>query len=324
MFWKKPQKKPETSVCNVAGGQPGVVAAATDTPIKPEPEQLKNIEQPCESNILDIIIKVAPIIQELVPMDCMLGVADKEKFIFGLPGKDTMLDIVGRGDIAGMPIPEGDAVYKAIHTGKAAYIEVPGEAFGQPFKSTGVPLKDEKGNVIGGIGLGFSLASQEKLLNTAQAVVSTSKQIAATAEELSLSAEQLAKHQETLQNFAGEVLEQVNKTGAILGFINEVAATSNLLGLNAAIEAARAGDHGKGFSVVAEEIRKMSVNSANSIKEIKVILSAINEKITQMTEMITNTSAIAQEQAAATQEITAALHELTNSAAGIKEVAKII
>ncbi len=322
MLWKKPRKRFETSARNIVEEQPGIVTAKRVSPL--ESGHPENVEKSKERNVLTDLITYAPIIQELVPLDCMLGIADKEKFLFGLPGKETVLDIVGKGNIAGRPIPKGDAIYQAIRTGNVTHVEVPREVFGQPFKSTGVPVRDERGDVIGAIGLGFSLAAQEKLLHTSQAVISSSEQIVATVEELTSAAELLAKHQDILQHAASEVLAQVNRTDTILNFINEVANTSNLLGLNAAIEAARAGEHGRGFSVVAEEIRKMSVNSAKSVKEIKDILGAIKEKITQMTEKITDTSAIAREQAAATQEIAAAIQELNNSASKIEEVAKII
>lgn len=318
MFWKKNQKKLDTYANNIIKEQ--TIPRTTKTVITSvKPTQPTNIEKPNESTILEKIIEIVPIFQKIIPLDCAITVSDKEKILCYLPNKENSLELM-----TGMAIPKGTAIYEATNTGKVTHIEVPKEVCGVPFKAIAVPIKDEKGNVIGGVGMGISLDTQEKLLKTSQVVATSAHQIAASAEELSSSAEQLAKHQETLRYSAEEVLEQVNNTDAILSFINEVAATSNLLGLNAAIEAARAGEHGRGFSVVAEEIRKMSVSSVNYVKEIKDILVEIKDKITLMSEKIIDTSVISQEQAASTQEITAAIQELASSASKIEEVAKII
>jgi len=314
MLFKKEQEKIETDVGERTNPATTISAAPSVEPVQPESSQGTS-----ECGILESIIKAAPIFQQLIPLDVTIGVTDREKFLYNLKGRNNTL-----ADPTGMPIPKGDAIYEAIHAGKIVRMEVPKEVFGLPIKATGVPVKDERGNIVGGAGMAVDLESQEKLLNTSRMVVTSSQQIAATAEELASSAEQLAKHQASLHLLAEGLLEQVNQTDAILGFINDVAATSNLLGLNAAIEAARAGEHGRGFSVVADEIRKMSVNSANSVKEIRDILVTIKDKITLMSEKITDTSAIVQEQAAATQEISAAIQELASSANKIEEVAYII
>ncbi|KKM12180.1 hypothetical protein SY88_04870 [Clostridiales bacterium PH28_bin88] len=269
--------------------------------------------------ILEVLIKLAPVIKQLFPLDCVFSVTDKEKFLCSVPGRDINL-----GDLRGKLLPKESPILEAIHTGMVTRRSIPKEVYGTPLKSIGVAVKNDQGEVIGGLGLGISLATQEALTGIAQTVASSSQQVSVTVEELASSASHLAKEQGDLQALSQEVLEQVNRTGKILAFINDVAANSNLLGLNAAIEAARAGERGRGFSVVAEEIRKMSENSAKSVNEIKDILTTINDKITLMIRKIMEASAISQQQAAATQEIAASAQELAVLAEKLDKVAEII
>lgn len=72
-----------------------------------------------------------------------------------------------------------------------------------------------------------------------------------------------------------KVNEIVDKVGEIISVIEEISEQTNLLSLNASIEAARAGDAGKGFAVVAEEIRTLSDNTANELNNIREIISEL-------------------------------------------------
>lgn len=120
----------------------------------------------------------------------------------------------------------------------------------------------------------------------------------------------------TGESVARAVLEadrKVNSTNSILALILEVADQSKLLGLNAAILAAQAGVHGRGFSVVADEIRKLAANSASSAKKIPVILAEIRSAMAEVSASSGQTAAISTEQSRSLQEMTRVMDEILKS-----------
>jgi methyl-accepting chemotaxis protein/CHASE3 domain sensor protein len=199
-------------------------------------------------------------------------------------------------------------------------------------------------------------ATAEETNRQSTAVAAASEQasrnvqtVASAAEELSASITEISRQVSTSSDVAGRAVDQAERTnkqvegladaaqkiGEVINLITGIAEQTNLLALNATIEAARAGEAGKGFAVVASEVKNLATQTAKATGEISQQISGIQsatseavEAIKGIVKTISEISQISTSIASAVEEQGAATGEISNSvleaAAGTREVSSNI
>ena len=151
-------------------------------------------------------------------------------------------------------------------------------------------------------------------------------------------AQQMINTQETIKRAVTEsetverdfyiLNETSQKISEVIDFINEIASRTNLLALNASIEAARAGDAGRGFSIVAEEVKNLAAQTTKATENISIqvaevqqaikrsvsSIQAIGGTVTQINQATDTVAAAVEEQASTTKEIAASVQFIKGQA----------
>ncbi|RJQ19409.1 MAG: methyl-accepting chemotaxis protein [Nitrospiraceae bacterium] len=209
---------------------------------------------------------------------------------------------------------------------------------------------------LSAIGLSLSAKSGQtgkevgEQVSQAMAVAAAAEEMTATISEIARSAANasaFSREANTIVNESRGIITQTTnaifeqseksaKIGEVISFINDIANKTDLLAVNAAIEAANAGEHGKGFAVVAEEVRKLAERTTKASAEIKSIIediqrsseqtvvsmSNVNQSFDGVMSNVTKVNDLITQIATAVEEQSSASDEIATNIQHVSEIAK--
>jgi methyl-accepting chemotaxis protein len=126
----------------------------------------------------------------------------------------------------------------------------------------------------------------------------------------------------------GEISEQSKRIGEITSVINNIAFQTNVLALNASVEAARAGDRGRGFSVVADEVRSLAQKCATAAREISEMVSATSQRVADGAQRIQAAGKEMESVLSSVRRVDEVIHDISqlaaNQQANIKQISETV
>lgn len=274
------------------------------------------------SKFLDSIPFVASEMVNMVPGGLAIFATDTEKVtVSEISGfKNALLEV-------GQEIRKGSPSYMILQNGKTLDFELGEDSpYGEALRIIAIPVFDDEqpGQIVGTFGIALPRYNAFELRRISGIFSESLTEISAAIQQTAAAAANISTVEKELNESIIGIGEMANSIVTVLDSIKSIADQTKMLGLNAAIEAARAGDAGRGFGVVAEEIRKLSEDSKTTAEEIRIMTQNIEKRIEEAKLNSRTALQAAEEQGATTEEVAASIGEMVPKAELLSKIAQAL
>ncbi|MGQ8874691.1 methyl-accepting chemotaxis protein [Paenibacillus sp. TSA_86.1] len=265
-------------------------------------------------NTLESLVNAMPFVRQMFRDDISISINDHEKVLYFSEAQSLEIGVK-----VGDELHEDYKHFKMLtNKDSRTIVRMPGDLQGRPFDSILIPVK-ENGQVVGILGVNYALNNHltlETLIRenetTINVLVGGIQQIASHSEQLSATSEEILRNSQKASENSINVTKVTN-------VIREVSEQTNLLGLNAMIEAARVGEQGAGFGIVASEVRKLSDHTKQAASDIETSLGSVQNSMKHMEQEIGQITTATGDQAKLVTEFMQSIEQLTETSANLKK-----
>ncbi|MFT8347554.1 methyl-accepting chemotaxis protein [Clostridium saccharoperbutylacetonicum] len=257
------------------------------------------------------MIYVAPVISELFEGNAAINICDKEQCIYALDGNKAKSPMYV-GQVIDNEVMNKNGINENIYKRKKSITSIYDKAhYGFSFKAIATPIFNEEKEVVGWFGVSMDMEEYDEIVTATEHLKLSLDETKITTTDIANSAVHLSEKVNFLIENTENTEKLIDEGSEAIKLIENIARQSNLLGLNAAIESSRAGEYGKGFSVVAGEMRKLALNSAESSKKISEALNQMSQSMKVIIKTINELGGISTNQAAGLEELSATVEEIS-------------
>lgn len=209
--------------------------------------------------------------------------------------------------VEGDPLVPGGTPELVVRERRSVHRFVPAEVYGLPLKTVALPIPG------GAVGVTFSVSEEESIQGSMKGIERAIDQMLVATAQVSTETSNLVTFMGTVLETLEEMQRNIQEIDQIGELIGEIAEDSRYISLNAAIEAHRAGEHGKTFAVVAAHMQKLSDQTQQSVRNISKQLDSTRMSFKKLSESLRNADRHLQVQSTHSNQITEELKGISST-----------
>lgn len=275
------------------------------------------IREISDNSLMEAFYQMIPYFKYFMGEDASITMSNTEEYLY-IQNTDKLKINSKVGD----RIPPNCAADVCLKKKEVLDIIIPKEVFGFPVRTIAIPVFDDFGEIAGTMVVSASIDKINRLTELTGSVSEALTVINQNVKEMQDGFVQINKENEKIAVSLEQTKEDYKKTDDIFSFVNGVIRQTNFLGLNASIEAARAGQAGQGFAVVASKITSLSNSTKKSLIEIDEVLGTIQSSIADILDRVQSSNELLEQQIKGVDSIESAIETINKNVKLLDEMAK--